>query len=237
MNSDLMHPASKWFAEHNTCLSIVAKLLEFRRAIFALWWNFANTNLVAHHLDGFFTFDDFTEEGEEEEEKEEQIKACKRSENWIQDTCWMLLKKWRQLGLRGECKGKRVWERIISWYLLGKLSFDTTDVLLLYLTVSYLVLHLSRLFRTTTEQQQPRRKAIQPMYRPQVLQVVFFGENKDHSVVTITAAWMNLSVIYTNEMKWNGRQTQTTNDNIMIRISFFFSFSFYCLVGWLVFKE
>lgn len=30
------------------------------------------------------------------------------------------------------------------------------------------------------------------MYRTQVLQVVFFGENKDHGVMAIATAWMNL---------------------------------------------
>lgn len=75
---------------------------------------------------------------------------------------------------------------------LWEFSLDTANVLLLHLSISDLMLHLSRFLRTTSEQQQARRQPIQSMYRPQVLQIVFFGENKDHCVVTITAARMNL---------------------------------------------
>lgn len=61
MNSDLMHSAGEWFAKDDTRLSIVAQLLEGRRAILALWRHFANTDFVAHHLDGFFALDDASE--------------------------------------------------------------------------------------------------------------------------------------------------------------------------------
>lgn len=76
--------------------------------------------------------------------------------------------------------------------LLGELSFDATDVLLLHLSVPDLVLHLTRLLGAASEQQESRRQPIQAVNRPQVLQVVFFGENKDHRVVAIPAARMNL---------------------------------------------
>lgn len=96
-----------------------------------------------------------------------------------------------------------------SLNLLWEFSFHTTDVLLLHLTVPYLVLHLTSLLWAAAEQQQTRRKAIQPMYRAQVLQVVFFGENKDNCVVTITAAWMNLQVPRTRRKR---EQEEETNN-------------------------
>lgn len=76
--------------------------------------------------------------------------------------------------------------------LLGELSLDAADVLLLHLPVPDLVLHLAGLLGAATEQQESRRQPVQPVDRPQVLQVVFFGENKDHRVVAIPAARMNL---------------------------------------------
>lgn len=76
--------------------------------------------------------------------------------------------------------------------LLGELSLDAADVLLLDLPVADLVLHLAGLFGTAPEQQKSRRQPIEPVDRPQVLQVVFFGENKDHRVVAVAAARMNL---------------------------------------------
>lgn len=57
MNSNLMHSAGEWFTEDNTRLAVVAQLLERRRTFFALRRHFANTDFVAHHLDGLFTFD------------------------------------------------------------------------------------------------------------------------------------------------------------------------------------
>lgn len=64
MNSDLMHSARVWFTENDTRLAVVAQLLEGGCALFALGRDFANTNLVAHHFDRFFTLDDASAEEE-----------------------------------------------------------------------------------------------------------------------------------------------------------------------------
>lgn len=77
-------------------------------------------------------------------------------------------------------------------HLLGEFSLHTADVLLLHLSISDLVLHLSRLLRAPAEEQQPGRQSIQPMNRPQVLQVVLLSQDKDHRVVPITSTWVHL---------------------------------------------
>lgn len=64
MNTDLMHAASEWLTEHDTCLTIVAELLELGRAVLAFGRHFAHSNLVADDLDRLFALDDFTVEGE-----------------------------------------------------------------------------------------------------------------------------------------------------------------------------
>lgn len=115
MNSDLMHAASVRLAEHNACLSIVAKLFESCRTFLALGRNFANANLVAHNLNRLFAFDD-APKGKLDHVEYKPYK-------WIKNR------------------------------LLRKLSFDTTNVLLLHLSISYLVLHLSRFLRTAPEKQ------------------------------------------------------------------------------------
>lgn len=77
-------------------------------------------------------------------------------------------------------------------HLLWEFTLDTADVLLLHLSVPNLVLHLSRLLRAAPEEQQPRRQSIQTMNGPQVLQVVLFGQDKHHRIVSITSTRVHL---------------------------------------------
>lgn len=53
MHSDLVHPAGLRSAQHDAsvCLFIVAQSLEYGRAVLAFRRHFADTDLVAHHLD------------------------------------------------------------------------------------------------------------------------------------------------------------------------------------------
>jgi hypothetical protein len=96
--------------------------------------------------------------------------------------------------------------------LLWKFALNTTNVLLLHLSIPYLMLHLSRLLGTPAEQQQARSQPIQPMNRPQVLQIVFFGKNKDHSIVTISTARVNLL---------RRKRERESEIMIMLRLTFF----------------
>jgi hypothetical protein len=62
------------------------------------------------------------------------------------------------------------------------------------LPISYLVLHLPRLLRSPAEQQYAAGQSVQPVNRPEILQVVLLGQNEDHGVVPVTAAWMHLRI-------------------------------------------
>jgi len=55
-----MHSSSEWFTKDDTRPAIEAELLERRCAILAFRRHFANTNLVADHLDGLFAFNHAT---------------------------------------------------------------------------------------------------------------------------------------------------------------------------------
>lgn len=64
MHSDLMHSTRSWFAQHDTCLSIVSKFLEYRLALLTLWWNLADANFITDHFNGFSAFNDPSEKVE-----------------------------------------------------------------------------------------------------------------------------------------------------------------------------
>jgi hypothetical protein len=61
------------------------------------------------------------------------------------------------------------------------------------LTVPDLLLHVASFARIPAEHEKSGRQAIESVNGAQVPQVVLLGEDKDHSVVTIATAWMNLS--------------------------------------------
>jgi len=61
-----------------------------------------------------------------------------------------------------------------------------------YLSISYLVLHLPRLFRRSTEQEYAAGQPVQPVNGPEILQVVFLRQDKDNGVMPVTAARMHL---------------------------------------------
>lgn len=96
---------------------------------------------------------------------------------------------------QAKCKCRHTRRVFWDWicHLLGKFALHAADVLLLHLSIPDLVLHLSRLLRTAAEEQQARGQSIQPMNRPQVLQVVLLGQDKHDRVVPITSAWMHLN--------------------------------------------
>lgn len=60
------------------------------------------------------------------------------------------------------------------------------------LSISYLVLHLPRLLRRPTEQENAAGQPVQPMNGPEILQVVLLRQDEDHGVVPVTTAWMHL---------------------------------------------
>ena len=53
MNPDLMHPASPRPAEHHAGPPVEAEPLELRVAVLAVRAHLADSNLVAHDLNGF----------------------------------------------------------------------------------------------------------------------------------------------------------------------------------------
>ena len=87
------------------------------------------------------------------------------------------------------CTNKWVLEEC---YLLREFSVDPADILFEDLSVPDLLLHISCLFRIAAKHEEPRCEPVQPVDRPQVLQVVFLGKDENHSVVTISATWMDL---------------------------------------------
>lgn len=60
------------------------------------------------------------------------------------------------------------------------------------LSVSYLVFHLPRLLRRSAEEEDTAGQSVEPVYRPQVLQVVLLGEDEDDRVVPVSAARVHL---------------------------------------------
>lgn len=60
------------------------------------------------------------------------------------------------------------------------------------LSISYLVLHLSRLLWRSTEQENAAGQSVQPVNGPEILQVVLLRQDEDHGVVPVTTARMHL---------------------------------------------
>ena len=97
-------------------------------------------------------------------------------------------------------------------YSLRELALNPADVFLENLTVPNLLLHLTRLTRISAtgsriitllhtpetelpaEHEEARGEPIQPVNCPQVLQVVFLGQDENHSVVPVPAARVNLEM-------------------------------------------
>lgn len=52
--------------------------------------------------------------------------------------------------------------------------------------------HLSRLLGRPAEEQDPASQPVQPVYRPEVLQVVLLGQDEDDGVVSIATARVHL---------------------------------------------
>lgn len=113
----------------------------------------------------------------------------------------------------------------IVFYSLGELALDPADILLEDLAVPDLLLHLTRLARIpktgwriklrshyTPEMELPAKheeaggEPVKPVDGPQVLQVVFLGQDEDHSVVAIAAAWVHLE----NRDTWSLMSSVTT---------------------------
>ena len=76
--------------------------------------------------------------------------------------------------------------------LLGKLALNTANILLENLSVSYLLLHLSCLPRVSSKHEQAWCEPVQAVDCPQVLQVVFLGQDEDHGVMTVATTRVNL---------------------------------------------
>ena len=100
----------------------------------------------------------------------------------------------------------------ISTNLLRKLSIHSTYVFLQNESVADLLLHLPRLPGVPPEHEETRGEPVQPVDSPEVLQIVFLGQNEDHSVVTVSATRVNLSlqglrwIIELQETKLTGRE-------------------------------
>ena len=76
--------------------------------------------------------------------------------------------------------------------LLWKLSLNSADVLLEDLSVSDLLLHLPSLPRIATKHQETRCESVKTVDGSQVLEIIFLGQDEDHSVVTVSATRMDL---------------------------------------------
>ena len=106
--------------------------------------------------------------------------------------------------------------------LLRKLSLHPTDILLENLTISDLLFHLTGFSWISAKHQQSRGEPVQSMNGPQVLQIVFFSQNKDNSVVTISATrmdlikiWVSIVIIFKSKtLKSTSHQTDGIKQNI-----------------------
>lgn len=83
---------------------------------------------------------------------------------------------------------------IIVLYLLGENTLDSTDILLVHLSVSDLLFHLTRLLWTTPKEQETRGESVEPMNRAKILQIELLGKYKDYSIVPVATTRMNLSI-------------------------------------------
>ena len=87
----------------------------------------------------------------------------------------------------------------ISTNLLRKLSIHSTNVFLQNESVADLLLHLPRLPGVPPEHEEPRGEPVQPVDGPEVLQIVFLGQDEDHSVVPVSATRMYLP---SHSLRW-----------------------------------
>ena len=76
---------------------------------------------------------------------------------------------------------------------LRELSLHPAHVLLQHLSVPDLLLHLPRLPRVPPEHEEARGEPVQPVDGPEVLEIVFLGENEDHGVMAVSPTGMYLS--------------------------------------------
>lgn len=89
------------------------------------------------------------------------------------------------------------------------------------LPISYLVLHLPRLLRCSTEQKDTAGQPIQPVNGPEVLQVVLLRQDEDHGVVPVTTARMHLrsqngsngQTLFSYRVSIRSRDSQRAEDN------------------------
>lgn len=73
-----------------------------------------------------------------------------------------------------------------------KLALDSAHVLLGDEPRPDLLFHGARLLLGPPEQEQPGREPVEPVDRSQVAQIVLLGQDEGHSVVSVSAARMNL---------------------------------------------
>lgn len=62
------------------------------------------------------------------------------------------------------------------------------------------MLHLPRLLRRSTEKENAAGQSVEPVYRPQVLQVVLLGENEHDRVVAVPPARVHLQSQYPRDL-------------------------------------
>ena len=76
---------------------------------------------------------------------------------------------------------------------LWKFSFDAADIFFEDLSVPNLLFHVTRFLGVSPKHEESRCQPVKTVNCPEVLQIVLLGQNEDHSVVTVSATWMNLA--------------------------------------------